>query len=100
MFNCEGSALYQYIDSFELADTPITKGYTSTSNYFCLRLRYVFDGENKVIQKMIKKSKPEETLKVTFSRFLEQGKDILNIVVTNLQDTELDSEQFTLFCFC
>lgn len=66
----------------------------------CLRLRYTFDGEYKVIQKMIKKSKQEEVLKVTFSRFLEQGKDLLKIVITNLQDTELDSEVFTLFCFC
>ena len=66
----------------------------------CLRLRAKFDGENKVIQKMIKKSKQEEVLKVTFSRFLEQGKDLLKIVITNLQDTELDSEVFTLFCFC
>lgn len=66
----------------------------------CLRLRYTFDGEYKVIQKMIKKSKQEEVLKVTFSRLLEQGKDLLKMVITNLQDTELDSEVFTLFCFC
>ena len=66
----------------------------------CLRLRYTFDGEYKVIQKMIKKSKQEEVLKVTFNRFLEQGKDLLKMVITNLQDTELDSEVFTLFCFC
>lgn len=60
----------------------------------------MFDGENKVIQKMVRKSNKDEVLKVTYSRILEQGKDLLKITVTNLQDIELDSEIFTLFCIC
>ena len=60
----------------------------------------MFDGENMVIQKMVRKSNKDEVLKVTYSRILEQGKDLLKITVTNLQDIELDSEIFTLFCIC
>ena len=78
----------------------MTRGYKNNNKFMCIRLRYEFEGKQKVLQKIIRKSKRNEIIIVTFSRIVENGKDLLKIVATNQQHIELENHVFSLFRFC